>query len=151
MTDHTSTSIRIKIWIELVIFPQTANQAPHILVSTMQPSTSSSHPSTSSSIIFFKLPQPWNYQHQSTIRRKSSNMSKLRAYYNDPESTPRGGVNKCRANLMTNDAELKTKYNTLSVTKECSRIPGEGLWLSLIHIWRCRRSTLCRSRWSPYH
>ena len=23
--------------------------------------------------------------------------------------------------------------------------------LSLIHIWRCRRSTLCRSRWSPYH
>ena len=24
-------------------------------------------------------------------------------------------------------------------------------WLSLIHIWRCRRSTLCRSRWSPYH
>ena len=26
-----------------------------------------------------------------------------------------------------------------------------GQWLSLIHIWRCRRSTLCRSRWSPYH
>ena len=25
------------------------------------------------------------------------------------------------------------------------------LALSLIHIWRCRRSTLCRSRWSPYH
>ena len=25
------------------------------------------------------------------------------------------------------------------------------LCLSLIHIWRCRRSTLCRSRWSPYH
>ena len=23
--------------------------------------------------------------------------------------------------------------------------------LSLIHIWRCRRSTLCRSRRSPYH
>jgi len=31
------------------------------------------------------------------------------------------------ANLMTNDAELKTKCNTLSVTKECRRIPGEGL------------------------
>ena len=24
-------------------------------------------------------------------------------------------------------------------------------WLSLIHIWRCRRYSLCRSRWSPYH
>ena len=23
--------------------------------------------------------------------------------------------------------------------------------LSLIHIWRCRRDVLCRSRWSPYH
>ena len=27
----------------------------------------------------------------------------------------------------------------------------EKIQLSLIHIWRCRRSTLCRSRWSPYH
>ena len=26
-----------------------------------------------------------------------------------------------------------------------------SMQLSLIHIWRCRRSTLCRSRWSPYH
>jgi len=33
------------------------------------------------------------------------------------------------ANLMqTNDAELKTNCNTLSVTKVCSRIPGKGLW-----------------------
>ena len=23
--------------------------------------------------------------------------------------------------------------------------------LSLIHIWRCRRHVVCRSRWSPYH
>jgi len=30
------------------------------------------------------------------------------------------------ANLMTNDAELKTNCNTLSVTKECNRISGEG-------------------------
>ena len=25
------------------------------------------------------------------------------------------------------------------------------LYLSLIHIWRCRRRLRCRSRWSPYH
>ena len=37
------------------------------------------------------------------------------------------------------------------------RVEGWGnfsslpIFLSLIHIWRCRRSTLCRSRWSPYH
>ena len=29
--------------------------------------------------------------------------------------------------------------------------PGQWYRLSLIHIWRCRRSTLCRSRWSPDH
>ena len=28
---------------------------------------------------------------------------------------------------------------------------SQRIKLSLIHIWRCRRSTLCRSRWSPYH
>ena len=26
-----------------------------------------------------------------------------------------------------------------------------GIFLSLIHIWRCRRYAVCRSRWSPYH
>ena len=30
-----------------------------------------------------------------------------------------------------------------------SYVPNEPL--SLIHIWRCRRSYACRSRWSPYH
>ena len=25
------------------------------------------------------------------------------------------------------------------------------VYLSLIHIWRCRRIERCRSRWSPYH
>ena len=31
-------------------------------------------------------------------------------------------------------------------------LPGLAHWtLSLIHIWRCRRSYACRSRWSPYH
>ena len=29
--------------------------------------------------------------------------------------------------------------------------PGYFVSLSLIHIWRCRRYSLCRSRWSPYH
>ena len=29
-------------------------------------------------------------------------------------------------------------------------LPGR-LFLSLIHIWRCRRIERCRSRWSPYH
>ena len=30
-------------------------------------------------------------------------------------------------------------------------ILAQWFWLSLIHIWRCRRYAVCRSRWSPYH
>ena len=49
----------------------------------------------------------------------------------------------------------------MKLTYTCLKSPVLGQWLkfsqclclflSLIHIWRCRRSTLCRSRWSPYH
>ena len=34
---------------------------------------------------------------------------------------------------------------------EFSENVGTSVDLSLIHILNCRRSTLCRSRWSPYH
>ena len=44
----------------------------------------------------------------------------------------------CRSFLVS--VHLLWIFSTLSLTH-----------LSLIHIWRCRRSTLCRSRWSPYH
>ena len=44
------------------------------------------------------------------------------------ENTPRGGRIGKLANLKTNDVELKINFNTLCVTKECSRIPDEGLW-----------------------
>ena len=30
-------------------------------------------------------------------------------------------------------------------------LSGVLVYLSLIHIWRCRRLLTCRSRWSPYH
>ena len=47
--------------------------------------------------------------------------------------------------------ERSDQYNTLksSLFKFPTHVTVLGL--SLIHIWRCRRSTLCRSRWSPYH
>ena len=38
-----------------------------------------------------------------------------------------------------------------TVSTACVARLGAVTDLSLIHIWRCRRSTLCRSRWSPYH
>ena len=44
-------------------------------------------------------------------------------------------------------------YNTFSISTRSRKknLGSCSISLSLIHIWRCRRSTLCRSRWSPYH
>ena len=46
--------------------------------------------------------------------------------------------------IMKTTASIPTKYCTVIKTTKCPS-------LSLIHIWRCRRSYACRSRWSPYH
>ena len=44
----------------------------------------------------------------------------------------------CTSTLTT----VKSIFHQLSMTHQ---------FLSLIHIWRCRRIERCRSRWSPYH
>ena len=48
-------------------------------------------------------------------------------------------------NLMfTNNAYITLSTEIIEVTLDDQN-------LSLIHIWRCRRYAVCRSRWSPYH
>ena len=55
-------------------------------------------------------------------------------------------------NLQTLKSILKSAQKCAIFTfKFKNFLGGSLLKLSLIHIWRCRRSTLCRSRWSPYH
>ena len=56
---------------------------------------------------------------------------------------------KTRAFLKVYNSYIWWRRKALNISK-CSAIYQE-YGLSLIHIWRCRRSTLCRSRWSPYH
>ena len=41
-----------------------------------------------------------------------------------------------------------TIWNLLPISLTDS---SPSVFLSLIHIWRCRRIERCRSRWSPYH
>ena len=60
--------------------------------------------------------------------------------------------------LFNQRPSATTVTTTLWVKKNCTKLFLQYLCqtklyfdLSLIHIWRCRRSTLCRSRWSPYH
>ena len=43
-------------------------------------------------------------------------------------------------------------FSPLELTLDWSTLfTVRPLNLSLIHIWRCRRYAVCRSRWSPYH
>ena len=45
-----------------------------------------------------------------------------------------------------------TVANRLFAVSDLGEILGRGfISLSLIHICRCRRYSLCRSLWSPYH
>eukprot|EP00826_Nyctotherus_ovalis_P006826 TRINITY_DN11662_c0_g1_i12.p2 TRINITY_DN11662_c0_g1~~TRINITY_DN11662_c0_g1_i12.p2 ORF type:complete len:121 (-),score=13.24 TRINITY_DN11662_c0_g1_i12:31-393(-) len=46
---------------------------------------------------------------------------------------------------FTHDAASDLKFRIELLTEKIS------LKLSLIHICRCRRYAVCRSRWSPYH
>ena len=72
-----------------------------------------------------------------------------------PRSTSTSGL----TDLMMNPAKFWSQTDTPRWTScswtltilSSSWTPAGEEDLSLIHIWRCRRSTLCRSRWSPYH
>ena len=62
-----------------------------------------------------------------------------------------------RSKFQSCQIELKLKMQSL-LSLLISKMPRLsilthkcGIYLSLIHIWRCRRYSLCRSRWSPYH
>ena len=50
-----------------------------------------------------------------------------------------------KVNQSNRNVSFYFLWNTL-LMKSCI-----GYFLSLIHIWRCRRNGQCRSRWSPYH
>ena len=62
--------------------------------------------------------------------------------------------NRSHGSSWAREREKKDKTGQEKVTKG---LYFTYLWrsphwsLSLIHIWRCRRSYACRSRWSPYH
>eukprot|EP00826_Nyctotherus_ovalis_P065842 TRINITY_DN9694_c0_g1_i19.p1 TRINITY_DN9694_c0_g1~~TRINITY_DN9694_c0_g1_i19.p1 ORF type:complete len:373 (-),score=120.89 TRINITY_DN9694_c0_g1_i19:25-1119(-) len=54
--------------------------------------------------------------------------------------------NEFRPSKVATNSAKKT-----STQKNIKKVKRVVMRLSLIHICRCRRSTLCRSRWSPYH
>ena len=54
------------------------------------------------------------------------------------------------------DWRLNVNFNSFSLLNKFLKFAFNPMFfdykfLSLIHIWRCRRYAVCRSRWSPYH
>ena len=77
------------------------------------------------------LPKDWRYtpsQLKDLIIGDVSKGITIRSKLHNIEIHLEGGVNRCKANLVTSEAELKTKCNILNVTKEFNLIPSEGLW-----------------------
>ena len=63
--------------------------------------------------------------------------------YGFTENTDFVAITQKRATAQGN----KTTYNDHIIKIDMAK----EICLSLIHIWRCRRYAVCRSRWSPYH
>ena len=59
----------------------------------------------------------------------------------------------CWKSIINSSRSIRQLMSWKSLCRLFGKRCHENTWtrLSLIHIWRCRRSTLCRSRWSPYH
>ena len=56
-----------------------------------------------------------------------------------------------RINAIVIEGEQEAHDNYISIATLIPNELEELTKLSLIHIWRCRRYAVCRSRWSPYH
>ena len=90
---------------------------------------------------------PVLYAHEAVFHTQSSRLQPLPSLFTPGDllsccqsasAGPR--ISSCRASLLTCHA----LWHAAKSQHKC-------LYLSLIHIWRCRRASMCRSRWSPYH
>ena len=63
-----------------------------------------------------------------------------------PTSNESKGFKSYKWNLKTKNLQLLEIW-----IEEVLSLKAPIIELSLIHIWRCRRYAVCRSRWSPYH
>eukprot|EP00826_Nyctotherus_ovalis_P004480 TRINITY_DN10977_c0_g1_i1.p3 TRINITY_DN10977_c0_g1~~TRINITY_DN10977_c0_g1_i1.p3 ORF type:complete len:108 (+),score=27.18 TRINITY_DN10977_c0_g1_i1:243-566(+) len=60
-------------------------------------------------------------------------------------------IDKQIANVKEKQCEIVTINIIFPSQLSTTSISYYVSWLSLIHICRCRRYAVCRSRWSPYH
>eukprot|EP00826_Nyctotherus_ovalis_P033721 TRINITY_DN2746_c0_g1_i1.p2 TRINITY_DN2746_c0_g1~~TRINITY_DN2746_c0_g1_i1.p2 ORF type:complete len:117 (+),score=48.10 TRINITY_DN2746_c0_g1_i1:568-918(+) len=96
-------------------------------------------------------------------KRLQEELKKLNSLLTDFVELRRQAVKKQRSisNLPRPEVEIKKLDNTgkmlanaedeyMRVTERINQV-SDPQYLSLIHICRCRRYAVCRSRWSPYH
>eukprot|EP00826_Nyctotherus_ovalis_P035528 TRINITY_DN3058_c0_g2_i1.p1 TRINITY_DN3058_c0_g2~~TRINITY_DN3058_c0_g2_i1.p1 ORF type:complete len:383 (-),score=76.31 TRINITY_DN3058_c0_g2_i1:22-1170(-) len=96
-------------------------------------------------------------RYQSDIKKYNEKLVKdeTRSLSNKPEQSHTESTDKKITRSTAVQTELQ--YKSEDVKEECIQMHQaneqlqEELKLSLIHICRCRRYAVCRSRWSPYH
>ena len=76
---------------------------------------------------------------------------RLRAFCTASISPSLMNVNVSSTYLHHDDILVANSGIVFSSRYTMKMFANTGPNLSLIHIWRCRRSYACRSRWSPYH
>ena len=100
----------------------------------------------------------WSESPYAYRKRRRTTPRRCRPKYTPPRNRHRREVRdgekiSAIARTVPEISRLKRNSSALRISKTGS---GRGhvtssYGLSLIHIWRCRRSYACRSRWSPYH
>eukprot|EP00826_Nyctotherus_ovalis_P022867 TRINITY_DN17653_c0_g1_i3.p1 TRINITY_DN17653_c0_g1~~TRINITY_DN17653_c0_g1_i3.p1 ORF type:complete len:103 (+),score=20.96 TRINITY_DN17653_c0_g1_i3:673-981(+) len=81
------------------------------------------------------------------VRTKSSELAGIENCIVSMESERNNTVHSISAKKTL---LLKNSEKVVETGKKHERL-SQILLLSLIHICRCRRYAVCRSRWSPYH
>eukprot|EP00826_Nyctotherus_ovalis_P024344 TRINITY_DN18842_c0_g1_i2.p1 TRINITY_DN18842_c0_g1~~TRINITY_DN18842_c0_g1_i2.p1 ORF type:complete len:225 (+),score=36.41 TRINITY_DN18842_c0_g1_i2:102-677(+) len=100
-----------------------------------------------------------NIQASSDVRFDAYNSSALRSFegYKQLKVNSQKSINELQEEVKRLQIELRNRNEIMKDTghstihKETFFPFARELELSLIHICRCRRYAVCRSRWSPYH
>eukprot|EP00826_Nyctotherus_ovalis_P031242 TRINITY_DN2493_c0_g1_i3.p1 TRINITY_DN2493_c0_g1~~TRINITY_DN2493_c0_g1_i3.p1 ORF type:complete len:112 (+),score=9.38 TRINITY_DN2493_c0_g1_i3:120-455(+) len=83
--------------------------------------------------------------------RSGSSASGFFLAFSSNSTTFRNAFSDCLSPLLWSSGCSLLSLDSIFTSRAMNSMSLSALMLSLIHICRCRRYAVCRSRWSPYH